>query len=193
MADFKWDNKRSLAAQLLAEGKLTDDQIAETVGVSAQTIRNWQAAPEFAGRVEDLVSEFARKARRRGLAILERRVAALNDRWFRLQQIIEERAADPALAGVPGGSTGLIVRQVKAVKVWEAEAADTDLSDCVPTKQSQLVEEFAVDTGLLNELRQHEKQAAQELGQWTEKREIGGDPDKPFVVKQLKNVSMDEL
>jgi hypothetical protein len=32
-----------------------------------------------------------------------------------------------------------------------------------------VVEEYEVDTGLLKELREHEKQAAQELGQWSDK------------------------
>jgi hypothetical protein len=34
---------------------------------------------------------------------------------------------------------------------------------------------YKVDTRLLAELRNHEKQAAEELGQWSEKRELPGD------------------
>jgi ParB-like chromosome segregation protein Spo0J len=178
MADFKWTNERHRAAQLLADGKLTDEQIATELGVSAQTIRNWRAYPAFAGRVEELVADFARAVRRRGIAVLERRVAALNDRWLRMQQVIEARAADPTMQVVPGGPTGLLVHTVKGVGRGE---------------DFQLIDLYEVDTGLLNELRQHEKQAAQELGQWTERKEIGGDPEKPLVVKQLKNVSADDL
>jgi hypothetical protein len=42
------------------------------------------------------------------------------------------------------------------------------------------VEEYAVDTGLLREMRAHEEQAARELGQWVERQTqdltTGGQP-----------------
>src|ERR1017187_5622963 len=56
---------------------------------------------------------------------------------------------------VPGGTTGLLVKDYKG------KDADT------------LV--YKVDTGLLAELRNHEKQAAEELGQWSEKRKLPED------------------
>lgn len=58
---------------------------------------------------------------------------------------------------VPGGNTGLLVRTTKGIG-----SGDT----------FQIVDEYAVDTGLLRELREHEKQAAQELGQWIDKSEV---------------------
>ncbi len=42
--------------------------------------------------------------------------------------------------------------------------------------------QFEQDAGLL---REHEKQAAQELGQWREKSQIGGDEARPVIVKVL--------
>ena len=69
--------------------------------------------------------------------------------------MIDERAASPDFAEVPGGTTGLLVKDYKG------KDADT------------LV--YKVDTGLLAELRNHEKQAAEELRQWSEKRELPGD------------------
>jgi hypothetical protein len=54
-----------------------------------------------------------------------------------------------------GGKTGLLCRDVKG----------KDASQ----------EIFKVDIGLLAELRQHEKQAAQELGQWNEEKK----PEEP--------------
>jgi hypothetical protein len=44
------------------------------------------------------------------------------------------------------------------------------------------VEEYQVDTGLLKELREHEKQAAQELGQWSEKARVEQGPIEVQVV-----------
>jgi hypothetical protein len=45
-----------------------------------------------------------------------------------------------------------------------------------------IVEEYEVDTGLLKELREHEKQAAQELGQWSEKSNVEQGPIEVQVV-----------
>ena len=41
-------------------------------------------------------------------------------------------------------------------------------------KRFETIEEFLIDTGLLREMREHEKQAAIELGEWAEKREFSG-------------------
>ena len=56
-----------------------------------------------------------------------------------------------------GGSTGLLTRSVKAIGAG---------------KFTRFVDEYRVDTALLRELRELEKQAAIEQGQWSEKREI---------------------
>lgn len=74
-----------------------------------------------------------------------------------MQQVIAERAEDIELQDVAGGKTGLIVHNVKGVGKGE---------------DFQLIDLYEVDTGLLKELREHEKQAAQELGQWTEKKDL---------------------
>ena len=61
-----------------------------------------------------------------------------------MRQVIAERAACPDFAKVPGGTTGLLCRDLRC--------KDTPV--------------YKVDTGLLAELRAHEQQAAQELSQW---------------------------
>jgi hypothetical protein len=45
-----------------------------------------------------------------------------------------------------------------------------------------IIEEYQVDTGLLKELREHEKQAAQELGQWSDKARVEQGPMQVQVV-----------
>lgn len=82
------------------------------------------------------------------LAIRENRIKAMQDRHNRLQLIVEERAASPLFADAPGGKSGLLGLDYKG-------------------KNGDL-EVFKVDTGLLSEFREHEKQIAQELGQWNE-------------------------
>ena len=59
------------------------------------------------------------------------------------------------MADVPGGeATGLLVRDYKG--------------------KDATAEVYKVDTALLAELRNHERQAAQELGQWDTKSEAAG-------------------
>jgi hypothetical protein len=45
-----------------------------------------------------------------------------------------------------------------------------------------VVEEYEVDTGLLKALLDHEKQAAQELGQWSEKSKVEQGPMQVRIV-----------
>jgi hypothetical protein len=42
------------------------------------------------------------------------RVQMLQNRWDRMRRVIDERAASPAFADVPGGTTGLLVKDFKA-------------------------------------------------------------------------------
>lgn len=117
------------------------------------------------------------------------RVAALNERWHLMRQVISERAADaryraqqaaekakkdgkPAPAPIPGDMTGLLVRRARSVGSGKA---------------ATVIVEYEVDTGTLKELRGHEQQAAQELGQWTEKT------DSTVRFPALKDATEDEI
>jgi len=88
------------------------------------------------------------------------RVQTLQNRWDKMRRVIDERAASPDFADVPGGTTGLLCKDYKG------KVADTVV--------------YKVDTGLLAELRGHERQAAEELGQWKtrveERKVIGASP-----------------
>jgi flagellar motor switch/type III secretory pathway protein FliN len=104
-----------------------------------------------------------------------RRVEALNDRWEKLHQVIAERARSEEMQGVPGGSTGLVVKTVKAVGKGE---------------DFRLVEQYEVDVGLLKAILEHERQAAAEAGGL---RSI--EDSRPQVHVNVTNVRMtlDEL
>jgi hypothetical protein len=154
--DFDWSEVSERATRLLAVGQLTCEQIAGSLEISRSTIARWKRHPEFKARVDEHIAEIREEVRRVGLADLHQRVQALNSRWLEMQRVIHKRAADPEMAGVPGGSTGLLVRTTKSVGSGES---------------ARVVHEYAVDTGLLKELRDHERQAAQELGQWLDKSE----------------------
>lgn len=154
--DFTYGQSGLEAAYLLAQANLTHQEIADHVGVARQTLWNWRQHPEFIAKYEQYKVEIQEDVRRIGVADMLRRVAAQNDRWNRMRRVIEARADDQSMQEVPGGNTGLLVRTTKSL--GSGPSATT-------------VDEYAVDTGLLKALLDHEKQAAQELGQWADRVE----------------------
>lgn len=118
-----------------------------------------------------------------GIRAPQTRVAALEDRWNRMRTIITARSEDPDLKDIPGGKTGLLVKQIKVVGTGQ---------------NAQLVETYVLDTSILQELRAHEQQAAEELGQWITRASQSGNvnakamPDVKFLGPTQLNVYLRE-
>lgn len=165
---FAWNSQRLKAAELIADGELTDLQIAEQVKISDRQLRTWKQHPDFQAKVAEYVQVLEASMLKLAIAQRRKRVSSQNDRWRKMLAVIEERAADPALQGVPGGQTGLLVHQQRAIGTG---------------RNQTVIDEYTVDTGLLKSLLDHEKHAAQELGQWAEKHEHGGIPGAPVKVE----------
>ena len=152
------DQKREAAA-LLTETNLPIGKVAEQVGVDRNTIWRWRTEPTFAAHLAELTAELDKDAIRYAVARRRDRLAALERRQERLLQIVEERAAwfaehEP---NVPGGQTGMLLKTLKVVGSGPSAVA---------------LPEYTPDVALSKELREIEKQAAIEVGQWTEKREV---------------------
>jgi hypothetical protein len=160
MSRFRWNKKTELAAIRLAENELTTEEIASEAGVPRSTLWNWRQHPEFAGRIKAAREQIRDEVMAYGIADRVARVRELDGRWRKMRRVIEERAADPRMEGVPGAATGLIVHNVKGVGKGD---------------DFQLIDLYEVDTGLLSELRNTEKQAAQEVGQWLDKLDMTSD------------------
>lgn len=158
-APFPWTPQREQCAIHLAEDQMSDNRITQKLGIHPSTLHTWKCHPEFAARVDKLTNAMRDRVRRRGLGMKEYRLKCLIDRHEKLLQIAEERAADKEIKKAPGGTTGYVTRELKKIGSGD---------------DSELIEEFPVDTGFLNEIRAHEKQFAQEAGEWTEKKEISG-------------------
>lgn len=152
---FGWTKPREEAAILLAENNLSDEAIAQRAGVTRRTLANWKLHPEFSARVGDHVGQIQVGMLRLAIAKKHKRLETLDAMHDKLLRVIDERAAEQLNA--PGADTGLVVRQIKQVGAG---------------RDAQIVEEFAVDTGTLRELRALEEQAAKELGQWIEKSQV---------------------
>lgn len=151
---WRWSHARETAASLVADDTLSDMEIASKAGVGKATLERWKKVPQFYARVLE-IREALRKtavevALQYGIANCRERMVCLNELWNRLQRVVSERAKAPDMQNVPGGRTGLLVRRVRSIGGDET------------------VDEYAVDTGLLQELREYAKQAAQEMGQWVE-------------------------
>jgi hypothetical protein len=165
---FRWNAAKARAALSTAEDTLTDHQIASEAGVSRSALAMWRLHPAFKARVDSHIAEISERIRRHGIAVADRRIQALQRRWELMNRVIDERASSDDMQDVPGGKTGLMVHNVKSIGAGPL---------------AERVDLYEVDTGLLRELREHEKQAAQELGQWTEKRDLtsAGKPVKGYV------------
>src|SRR6202000_1421788 len=107
------------AAQLIADGQLTDKAIAGEVGINPWTLWEWRKRPEFAERVRSTVEQARRMMMLKSIVAKESRILALADRQQRMQRVIEARAEQ--YKDVPGGDTGLLVRQVKFVKLYRSD------------------------------------------------------------------------
>ena len=169
MASETLDHRQQLAAQLVAEDELGDDKIAERVRITTRQLRRWKQRPDFRARVAEISRLLGETILRRAIARKASRIRAMDERWAGLQQIIEERAVDPAMLSVRGGSTGLIIMKQKGSGI-----------------------EYVVDHDILKAMLDLEKQAAQELGQWQEKIEIKSeqqikitDEEKEALLKAL--------
>ena len=170
---FNWTDNSRLAAQLLAEDELTDAEIAARAGYSRRQLARWKNSPEFSAHVVELVKVFGDAIASKAIAKRVRRVDALNRRWLALQQVIAERAE--SMAGVPGGATGLLVRKVKMLGSGE---------------NARQIEEYEFDAALVKELRELEKQAAIEVGHWSEKHEYSGTVE---IIQTISGVDHDAV
>ncbi len=156
LRNFTWNAKRRAAAMHVAEGELTDQQIADAAGISRMQLYNWRQHPDFAARVKDHESKLASLAERFSIGRRLNRLKSQNDRWTRLQQVIADRASAEWYQDAPGGKTGLMARTVKSIGSGD---------------NAKEVVEHSVDTGLLKELRELETLAAKELGQWIDRHD----------------------
>lgn len=161
-----WTDAKHRAAERLAAGKLSDEEIAEELGVGRRTLARWKTVPAFTDRIVEIVRTNAEELRKKGVRERVNRLAELDDVVERIKQVFAARAED--CASVPGGATGLLTRQIKLLGRGD---------------NAREVEEYRVDTGTLRELREYLKQAAIEVGEWAEKRLFGGIDNQTIPVE----------
>ncbi len=160
-ADLRVTGKRDEAAQLVAEGRLTLEAVAEEVGVHRRTISRWLKEYDFMERVQEVVKEFEDQSRGRLLSQRWGRIEKLIDRAEEIEALFVARrlqqADDPSVAAQI--ATGHVVRRPKYIGHG---------------KYSERLYEWEADVALLREYRETLKQIAIETGQWSQQAEVGG-------------------
>lgn len=166
---FKWEPKKIRAAALLAEGK-SRPAVAGEVGVSVDVLKYWTRHPDFGLRIQKILDDYAREVASLAIASRAHRLEVLNDLESRLLDVVESRASGPADPHT-GMETGTVV---KKERVTQTRTGGTIVET-----------EYQVDTGTISEIRALHKQAAQELGQWSEKQEVelSGGIERVYVLE----------
>lgn len=154
------DVDQEQAVLLVAEDRITDEEIARICGISRRTLVRWKQEPPFKARVRQVNEDLAERVYATGLAQRAKVLAAMHDRWLRMHAVIEARACAYAEGGAgldewekppPGANTGLLVRQIKM------------------SPSGKTTVEYAVDVPFLKEIRELEKEAMTLTGQRVEK------------------------
>ncbi|MAG35333.1 MAG: hypothetical protein CL878_03665 [Dehalococcoidia bacterium] len=181
MGNWRWTRPRATACRLVAQGQRTHTEIIAHLGVKRSTFYSWLRNAQFRERLDDYRRKLNEQARHLAIAEPLRRVEALHERRERLLLVVDERAAEYREIRAqepdrypPDGATGLFMRTVKQIGTGD---------------QAQIVEQFALDVGLLRELRELEKQAAIELHQWqqdeyTDSRPLGKVPIREIIIER---------
>jgi hypothetical protein len=133
--------------------------------------------------IKTAIDEHLAEIKRQGIAHQQNRVDELVGRHNALKQIAAERAADPFYADIPGGTTGFVHKKLKNV----THAYEKDPNDPNSKARQVTVERWEVEdnVALLREMREHEKQVAQELGEWTEKSEFSGPGGETLTIRSI--------
>lgn len=146
---FEITAKHLKAARLFADG-LSQAEVAEKLGLKLGLVRSWFDKPAFKTEIDGFVEADREAIRKEGIANKQNRIEEYDRRWREMKALMKARAEWEVLRdeNVPGRETGLLCRDFKGI---------------MPV--------YKVDAALLREMRELEKQAAIEAGQWVEKTE----------------------
>lgn len=164
-------SKKHQAAILFAEGLHSERQIARELNVARSTLQEWKDHPDFIEVQAEYEREVRTEALHLAIANKTERIRVLDMLHRKTIEAIEARASafqsddDPIShaarvfgdAPPPEAATGLF-------------AAKRSIS-----ATGKPVTDWVFDASLVKEIRELEKQAAQELGQWSEKSEVTTD------------------
>jgi hypothetical protein len=169
---WTWTRQKELAAKLAAGDDISDERIAQELGIYTRLLYRWKKEPEFLERVEELREAFRRKILGTRFCRKEARVQVRTQLVDKCLQIIEERAKWPGMEKIPGGTTGMVLPQVRNVN-------------------GKIITEYATDTATEGVIRANLREIAHEIGDWKSVNEVLSDATPPAqVVFQISSTQM---
>lgn len=146
---------RPQIVKMICEEGMTTTQVAESVGYPPSVVRMWLRRDDYQAKIREYHELFEEQMMQLSVAQKSRRIADLQTLLNKQKQVIDERAT--AYSHIPvGGGSGLLVKQTKSVGTG-------------PTAYE--VSEYVYDSAIVKDILSIHKQAAIELGQWSEKSE----------------------
>ncbi len=160
--------KRNRAAILLAEDELSDAAISDTVGIGRTTLSRWKLDPEFAALVGDHRGRIVAEALKLPIAKKHKRVAVLDDLHSKALQVIADRAGRYTSEVADRDSAEAATRRMFGRDTPDEAATGLMARTETANTTGMITVNWQFDRALVSEIRDLEKQAAQELGQWEE-------------------------
>jgi DNA-binding CsgD family transcriptional regulator len=157
------------AAQLVAEDRLTNTEIAKKCKVARRTVDNWKKLAAFRAEVQRIQRAAEQQVVECAVSDKKRRVAQLNADWLALDRIQKEQAAFLRAVEkkhkivIAGASTGLVTERVTTAGT-----------------------EYRLNTALLRARLAIQEEVARELGQRIDK-------SARALVRSVEDLSDDEL
>lgn len=175
------DPQHEMFARAVAQGK-TNKEAAMIAGYTGKYVGNRgsklaqdgnvrQRIAELNGKIEQQVVQNVTRAETAAITSRINRLATLQDLENRIKQVIAERAADPEMQNIPGGKSGLVFKQVKAIRILNGGG-------------QELISEYPFDSSLAKELRAVGLQAQEEAGQ--SRAKPIDEQDQPVTAIQYK-------
>ena len=161
------------AKKIIRDGHVAGDSCIEIMRdlagaghppVSRQAIHWYKRDPD----VVAAITAANERAQRYRIASKVNRIAGYDRLLSRLEALIESRAEAHDDEDIPGGDTGLVAEDVKAIGAGE---------------NAHEVKIYRADMAVVDAILKVKKQAAQELGQWTE--QISGPNGGPLEIVNL--------
>lgn len=134
------------------------------------------------------IAEYKAEVKARGIAEKQNRIDAANDRHRRMQAIIEARQLRYQAAldvDSPEAAAAQAAKKVFGGEVpYEATTGLLAAKETMTSTGMRIVE-YHLDAPLLKSMLEHEKQVAQEVGEWVEKGELSGKDGEPLTIRSV--------
>jgi hypothetical protein len=183
------DKQKAFVSHYLGEARGNATKAARMAGYASPRVEGCRLlihadiAAEIKAALDDLRAEgiLAKTNRLEDYAELRRRLwAVITDRehtYASKGEALEAAESMFTVGGssrVIGGDSGLVIKKLNVVGTG---------------RHQRVIEEYQLDTGLITQLLNVDRQAAQELGEWSEKRQISGPNDGPIEVQSAESAT----